>query len=357
MAKHQKDRAAMRKYKKRRRVLYWVFIPLMIIVLCGVAYGTVLFVKTKLAADNAFEDVRNGKKSTLRTSEVEPIKDSFSVLLIGVDTSKKRASDGPARSDSLILATFNVKKNRVKMTSIPRDSYVHIKYAKKNIDTYTKINAAHAYGGPELTMKTVQEQFKVPIDYYVRFNFDSFLKIVDALGGIDMNVPVTFTEQNSKDKADSITLHKGKQHLNSEEALALARTRHIDNDIERGKRQQLIIKAIVKKAASIGSISKYSSIIDTVGSSMKTNLKFNQMLSIAKYAMTNKIKMESLDLKGSDAATDTVYYYKLDETSVQEIGNEFASELDVDKPFPGVKTYSEAQKEEKSSTSSTNGTE
>ncbi|EFI84772.1 LCP family protein [Listeria grayi] len=358
MTKQPKDRSALRKYKKRRRVLYWVLIPLMVIVLSGVGYGTYLFAKTKLAADNAFEDVRDGKMSDLRTSEVEPIKDSFSILLIGVDTGKKRASDGPARSDSLILATFNVKENRVKMTSIPRDSYVHISYPKKDIDTYTKINAAHAYGGPALTMQTVQEQFKVPIDYYVRFNFDSFLSIVDALGGIDMDVPVTFTEQNSDDKAGAITLHKGRQHLNSEQALALARTRHIDNDIERGKRQQMIIKAIVKKASSISSISKYSSIIDTVGKSMKTNLKFDQMLSIAKYGMTHDIKIDSLDLKGGDDPTDTVYYYKLDENSVQQIGNEFANELDINKPFPGVQTYSEAMKQENkdSSSTSTSGT-
>lgn len=119
------------KYKRRRRILYWILIPFLLLILVGVGYGTYLFSKTKLAADNSFDDVRNGQASTLRTKDIEPIKDSFSVLVIGVDTSEKRSSDGRPRSDSLILATFNVKDARVEMTSIPRDSYVHIDYPKK----------------------------------------------------------------------------------------------------------------------------------------------------------------------------------------------------------------------------------
>ncbi|MCH2795386.1 LCP family protein, partial [Listeria monocytogenes] len=79
-------------------------------------------------------------------NDIEPIKDSFSILIIGVDTSSTRAENGNPRSDSLILATFNVKDSRVEMTSIPCDSYVHIEDSAKDIDKYTKINAAHGYG-------------------------------------------------------------------------------------------------------------------------------------------------------------------------------------------------------------------
>ncbi|MBC1398491.1 LCP family protein [Listeria fleischmannii] len=337
------------KYKRRRRILYWILIPIMLLILVGVGYGTFLFSKTKLAADNSYDNVRNGQASTLRTKDIDPIKDSFSVLIIGVDTSEKRASDGNPRSDSLILATVNVKDARVEMTSIPRDSYVHIQSDKKGIDKYTKINAAHAFGGPELTMQTVEEKFQVPIDYYVRFDFDAFLKIIDALGGIDVDVPVSFTEQNSKDEANAISLKKGKQHLNSEEALALARTRHIDNDIERGKRQQLIIESIVNEATKFSSINKYSSIIDAVGQNMKTNLTFNQMLSIAKFGMTNNIEIKSLNLEGQDAPQNGVYYYSLNEDSVQSVANEFANELNISKPFPNATPYQDENSDTKSS--------
>ncbi|AHI56943.1 LCP family protein [Listeria ivanovii] len=335
------SRKSSKKYKRRRKILFWILIPIMCLVLAGVGYGTYLFSKTKLAADNSFDNVRNGEASTLRSKDIEPIKDSFSILIIGVDTSAKRESDGNPRSDSLILATFNVKDSRVEMTSIPRDSYVHIQDSKKDIDKYTKINAAHAYGGPELTMRTVEEEFKIPIDYYVRFDFDAFLKIVDALGGIDVDVPVSFTEQDSNDKAGAITLEKGQQHLNGEQALALARTRHIDSDIERGKRQQLIIKSIVSEATSISSISKYSDIIKVVGDNMKTNLTFNQMLSIAKFGMTNSIDIKSLNLEGTDAPMNGIYYYQLNDDSVQSVSNEFADELGIKKPFPNAAPYSD----------------
>ncbi|WP_099222596.1 LCP family protein [Listeria costaricensis] len=348
--RYNNERAA--KYKKRRRILYWILIPILVLILGGIGYGTYLFSKTKLAVDNSYDSVRNGEASTLRTKDIEPIKDSFSVLLIGVDSSETREGNGNPRSDSLILATVNVKDHRVEMTSIPRDSYVHISAPEKDIDMYTKINAAHAYGGPELTMKTVEEQFNIPIDYYVRFDFEALIKIVDALGGIDVNVPVTFTEQNSKDEADAIHLEKGEQHLNGEEALALARTRHIDNDIERGKRQQLIIKAIVDKASEISSISKYSSIIDAIGENMKTNLSFNQMLSIAKFGMTNTIDMKSLNLVGYDAPQGGVYYYQLDEDSVESVANEFADELGIAKPYPNAAPYTDDTTTTDSSTTS-----
>src|SRR5699024_7366226 len=102
-----------------------------------------------------------------------------------------------------------------------------------------------------------------------------------ALGGIEMDVPITFSEQNSDGEMNQITLEEGYQTLNGEEALALARTRKIDNDVKRGERQQLLIEAIVKKALSVGSITKYTDVIEAVGSNMRTDLTFNEMLGIA----------------------------------------------------------------------------
>ena len=98
----------------------------------------------------------------------------------------------------------------------------------------------------------------VPVDYYVKFNFESFVQIVDSLGGIDIDVPVTFTEQDSKDQAGMIHLEKGYQHLNGEQALALARTRKIDSDAMRGQRQQLVIEAIAKKRCLSNQLAKWA---------------------------------------------------------------------------------------------------
>ncbi|WP_370458162.1 LCP family protein [Bacillus sp. AR18-7] len=127
---------------------------------------------------------------------------------------------------------------------------------------------AHAFGGVDATIDTVENFLDIPIDYYVKFNFDSFLNLIDTIGGIDVDVPITFIEQDSQDQVDAIHVEKGYQHLNGEQALALARTRHIDNDFMRGKRQQLVIEAIGKKLLSMNSLSKFNSIIDKVSPHM-----------------------------------------------------------------------------------------
>src|SRR5699024_5353757 len=127
------------------------------------------------------------------------------------------------------------------------DSYVYIPEVGYN----TKINHAHAYGGPRATSKAVEELLAIPIDYYVRINFEAFMDVVDALDGITVDVPYEFREQDSQDRANKIHLNPGVQKLDGEEALALARTRKLDNDIERGKRQQEIVKALIDRAVSL----------------------------------------------------------------------------------------------------------
>ena len=124
------------------------------------------------------------------------------------------------------------------------------------------------------------------------------MKIVDDLGGIEVDVPVEFTEQDSNDNADAIHLKKGVQKLNSEEALALARTRHIDSDAMRGQRQQLVIEAILEKLTSVGSVTKVGNIIDDINGQFVTNLTFDDMLSFYKYGADSSI--EKLQIQGDD---------------------------------------------------------
>src|SRR5699024_2592231 len=137
----------------------------------------------------------------------------------------------------------------------------------------------HAYGGPRATIDTVEELLGIPIDYFVRINFEAFMDVVDAVEGIEYDVPYEFSEQNSRDQADSIHLYPGVQELDGEEALALARTRKHDSDVERGKRQQEIIKALVSKVLSVKSLLKYDDVIEAVGENMKTNMTFTEMKS------------------------------------------------------------------------------
>lgn len=151
----------------------------------------------------------------------------------------------------------------------------------------------------------------------------------DALGGITVDVPYELYEQNSKDKADAIHLLPGKQQLDGEEALALARTRKLDNDIERGKRQQDIIKAVVDKAASLGSVLKYDKVLKGVGENMKTNMTFSEIKSIIAYGLDSKLHIESLTLEGSDDWSTGAYYYQLDPTSLEQTKTILKEQLDL----------------------------
>ena len=228
------------------------------------------------------------------------------------------------RTDALILTTFNVKDKSVKMVSIPRDSYVYIPERGKK----DKITHAHVYGGTDATIETVEELFDIPVDYFFKLNFNAFIDVVDALGGITVDVPITFTEQDSKDQADAIHLRKGLQELDGEEALALARTRKIDNDIERGKRQQLVLKAIIDKAVSVGSITKYGDVMESMGNNLTTNMDFGEMLGLFNYALAG-LNIESLAIEGEDTKIKGIYYYELLESSVKEISETFENHLEL----------------------------
>jgi polyisoprenyl-teichoic acid--peptidoglycan teichoic acid transferase len=265
-------RIVKRKKRKLRKRAYFILIPLILGFFSVVIYASYLYIKADSVLSNSYED-DGMDKSALRESTVDPSVDNVSVLIMGVDSSDLRKNEDNARTDTLMVATLNKKDKSIKLVSIPRDSYVYI----PEVGYESKINHAHAYGGTQATRETVERLLDIPIDYYVKVNFEAFIEVVDAVNGITVDVPYELREQNSKDQANAVHLLPGKQELNGEEALALARTRKLDNDIERGKRQQEIIKAIVKKAVSVNSVLKYDDILEAIGSNMTTNMTFSEM--------------------------------------------------------------------------------
>lgn len=314
-----------RKKKKRiRPIVLWILTPLIVIALCTAAYGTFLYNKAESVINKSYKPVDVASK---RNVKANPKLDNVSILLMGVDDSQTRHFGTGTRTDALMVVTLNKKENSVKMLSIPRDSYVAIPGRSKK----TKINEANAYGGTKLAIETVQNLLDIPVDYYVKMNFNAFLDVVDALGGINVNVPYALSEQDSKDRQDAIQLQPGMQHLNSEEALALARTRHKDNDIQRGLRQQQILKAIMKKAVSVDSIPKEGKVIEAVGKNMETNLTFDDIKSLISYTTSSKgLDFTTLHVDGKDSTIGGVYYYQLDPHSLANAKLELQSTLDTE---------------------------
>lgn len=324
---------------RKKRVLkkrYKVLIALLLIIALTIGgYFVYLYVQAKQSASEAHDGMEY-EKSDLRDEDIDPKLDNFSMLLMGIDSSETRGSDDEARTDALMVATFNKEHKSVKLLSIPRDSLVDIPDyedldGEEQEGYATKINHAHAMGGPSLTVDTVEETLDIPIDYYARVNFDAFMDVIDVLDGIDFDVPYDFEEQDSSDKADTIALQKGEQTLDGEEALALARTRKMDSDMERGKRQQEIVQAIADKTLSAKSVLKYGDLMNAVGSNMKTNMEFKDMKSFFGYLTKGtNIDIDALNIDGTDYNPTGTYYWKLDERSLALNSNILQKHLDID---------------------------
>ncbi|MDQ0161910.1 LCP family protein [Aeribacillus alveayuensis] len=315
------NRTTLKKKKKRKKLRTIGCLFLVLLLFAG-GYGAYLTYKVANASFQSQEELNRGSKSELRTKPIDPAKDHFSVLFIGVDA---RPGEKNSRSDALILATFNKDDRSIKMVSIPRDSRVKIPDHGKN-----KINHAHSYGGKDLTVETVEDLFDIPVDYYVELNFNAFIDIVDALGGVEVNSEREFTEQDSQGRKDAIHIKEGIQTLNGEEALAYVRMRKKDplGDIGRGQRQQEVIKAIIEKSSSFAAITKYDDIIDTIGKNLTTNFSIGNILALQKYSGSIN-SIESLSLNGYNKTINGVYYYELEQESIEEISDELKQHLDI----------------------------
>lgn len=321
-----KDRSA-KKSKRKRKITLLVGISIIVLLISGISYATHIYLTAQKTAESSFEEVdRENDTSNLRDKAVNPIEDNVSILIIGVDDSEERGFEENSRSDTLILATFNKQDNDIKLLTIPRDSHVFV----PETNSYTKINHAHFFGGPKATIETVESFLNVPVDYFIRLNFDAFIEVVDALGGIRFNVPFEMHELDSEDNKQAIHLLPGYQNLNGEEALAVARTRRYDSDIDRGKRQQEIIKTIVKQSASGSTLFKLDDLIKAVGNNMNTNLTFEEMRSFISYGMNTNLDLETMNFEGQGGKLeDGLWYYQVDEDSRREIQNELRKHLDL----------------------------
>lgn len=314
------------KLKKTRSAKHRILKALLLIAaalfISVVGYGVFLQKKANDAADRAYEALGDRTKSALREAAVEPIKDNVSILFIGVDESDVRAETG--RSDALLVATLNNKKKTVKLLSIPRDSYVY----DPNRERKDRINHAHAFGGTSGTIDTVEHFLDIPIDYYIKMNFNAFIDVVDAVDGITVEVPYDYIELDENDER-TIELKEGMQHLDGRHALALARTRKLDSDVERGKRQQMILEAIVKEAFSVRSITKYGDVIDAIGDNMQTNMTYGEMKSFLEYVKGGLPEITTLNISGTDDWSTGPYYWLVDEEELEDTIYELQTHLEL----------------------------
>jgi LCP family protein required for cell wall assembly len=296
-----------------------------IIFLAIVGYGGYLFYQTFQAANSAYTEIDRGSKSNLRDKEIEIGKDPFSVLIMGIEDYSTGGEKG--RTDSLIVATINPVEKTMKMLSIPRDTLVTIP------ETYeeTKINHAHAYGGKDLAIETVEYFLDVPVDYFVTVNFEGFKNIINIVDGVTVDVPFDFYE-TSDETGKRLNFYEGKMDLDGEHALAYARMRKQDprGDFGRNDRQRQIMAAVIDQILSPRNVFKVDDIAGELGENVETNVRMSQGLGLAQqFANFKSSNIETINLEGEDAYIGGVYYFVPYDESVTEIRSIIRSHLDI----------------------------
>lgn len=279
-------------------------------------------------------------KLTTNKSLTEP----FTLLILGVDSAKDGLDENTVfNGDTMMLVTFNPKTLNATVFSIPRDTYVPIAC---NGNASNKINSS-AVGGASCVINTLNNLTGINIDYYVKINFKGVVDLVDSLGGIEVDVPIEFCEQDSNRLFgdNEICLTKGTQTLNGEQALALSRHRKtlLLGDFQRVQHQQLVVEAIAAKAKTIRSVDKFYDVLNAVSKNIETSISTDEMLNlynVGKKMMfeTNaSVNIQKTYLTGYDltmyiSGLGNVYTFQYYEQSLAEIVKAMKINLELEEP-------------------------
>lgn len=208
----------------------------------------------------------------------------LNILLLGGDS---RSTSAYERTDSMIILSLNMEEERVKMTSIMRDTWVHF----PGTDKSHRINAANVYGGPELAMKTVNEYFGTDIEKYVLINMSDMIRIVDLIGGVDITITEKERQQINKNGfgvkgySGKVKLDKaGSVHLNGVMAMAYSRIRIIDSDYRRVERQQKVLMSLARSLQDMN-VNDLLDIVKDLMAHVETNMELDELKELAMLGM------------------------------------------------------------------------
>ncbi|SFD10185.1 transcriptional attenuator, LytR family [Bacillus sp. UNCCL81] len=308
------EKHSTKKMSTPKKVLFFVLSVLVVIGLGIGGYAYSIYHNVNKTTDAIYKDI---KKTDKRKEEVSvEKKEPFSILLLGVD---HRPGD-KGRSDSIIVLTVNPNTNTTKMVSIPRDTRTEI-VGKGKVD---KINHAYAFGGIQMSVDTVENFLNIPIDYYLEVNMEGFKDIVEAVGGVDVNNDLDFTDQG-------IHFTKGNIHLNGDDALVFSRMRKLDTrgDFGRQLRQRQVIEAVVKKGATISSLTNYQSVLQAIQKNVVTNISLNDMISIQKDYRVAAKNITEIQVKGDSKKIDGIWYVLVAKEEQDNISKDLRQHLEL----------------------------
>ncbi len=294
MGKHSMDRISYKEPKRKGKITFgkvMLIIFVILIILLGVGAGVgVWYVKDKLSKVNYVEIASSEIKVTQGVEE--KMEGYRTIAIFGVDSRNNELEKG-TRSDCIILATINEKTKEVSLTSVYRDTYLEI--TGRQLD---KVTHAYSYGGPALAISTLNINMDLNIKEFVTVNFSSVVDIVNAVGGVSMNITseelkyineyIDEVNNVTKNNASHIT-KAGTQNLNGVQALAYGRIRYTaGGDYKRTERMRDILMAVVNKAKKM-SVTKLNSLADTLLPKVYTNINSGEIISLIPQLVSYKI--------------------------------------------------------------------
>lgn len=303
-----------------------LFVILTLLIILGLSFGIYSYYIVNKINTVEFTDNNEelGIKENIKNNQQEKVKEEITnIAIFGIDS---RSTKDQGRSDSIMILTIDTKHNKVKLTSLMRDSYV-------NIDPYgyDKLNHAYAYGGPLLAVKTINQNFNTDIKEYITVNFESVIDIINYFGGVNIYISQEEMELINKyqyeaemitGKPTDILGEYGNVTLSGMQALSYSRIRDLGNgDFDRTERQRTVLNALMKKAKTLD-ITNIPGIISSVAPMITTSLTKGEMISLASNTLKNISDFEQqrfpLDGYCENLIIDDIWYLQFDEKATAE---------------------------------------
>lgn len=326
-----------RRQKKKKGKLLFIFI-----LITALLVGTSIVFADKLnlfhqTISTITQDV--GNRTEEEAQEIIENAKPINILLLGIDNGAYGRPTEDGRSDTMLLLTSNPSEKKAQLLSIPRDTYTEI----VGMNYYDKINHAYAYGQAKMAINSVEKLFDTSIDFYMEINMSGLMEFVDAVGGIEVTSPLTFTYEGR-------SFEEGKKELlDGESALRFARMRYDDpeGDYGRQKRQRIVIEQLVKKMMSFNSITNFEKIMNAVKNNVKTDIPIGKIMALKNtygpsFDHLEQAFIEERSLLLTNSIGEQIYYsYATDEELLEK--SNLIREYLGQKP---VKTYPLLQQRE-----------
>lgn len=289
-----------------------------------IANNTLFSKDTKTVTTDIYSDDLNNKDK-----ESKEVKDEILFLILGVDSNDLDKYSG-IRTDTMILSRVNLKTGQINLLSIPRDTRTMI---NGKLD---KINHAHSKGGVDLTLRTVREFLNIDLDYYVKVNYEAVREVVDAIGGVEIDVPRRMKyDDTTPGKEFHVDINKGLQTLDGDKSLEFLRWRknndntgYPDGDVGRVKAQQMFVKELIDQTLSLKNVFKLPKLVKTYYDYVDTNISIKTMLkatTIKKDGILENINTNTIPGEGRTISGVSYYIYEEEETEnlIREMFEEY----------------------------------